>query len=76
MQRHIKTYGDHFLEFYNALDKDIQEKIDWVFEIIKMSIQIPKKFFKHLTEAMGFLKLGLSMKVIFIEYFVFSIAGI
>lgn len=53
MQRQLKTYGDYFLDFYNSLNKDIQEKIDWVFEIVKITEQIPKKFFEHLTGTDG-----------------------
>lgn len=46
MQRHLKTYGKYFLGFYNSLGKEVQEKIDWVFEIVKVTDQIPKKFFE------------------------------
>lgn len=53
MQRQLKTYGKYFLDFYNSLEKDIQEKIDWVFEIVKAADQIPKKFFEHLTGTDG-----------------------
>ena len=53
MQRKLKTYGEYFLDFYNSLGKDIQEKIDWVFEIVKATDQIPKKFFEHFTGTDG-----------------------
>ncbi len=53
MQRQLRTYGNYFLDFYNSLDKDIQEKIDWVFEIVKAAEHIPKKFFDHLTGSDG-----------------------
>lgn len=53
MQRRLKTYGNYFLNFYNALGQDVQEKIDWVFELVKAAEQIPKKFFEHLTGSDG-----------------------
>lgn len=53
MQRRLKTYGNYFLDFYNLLGQDIQEKIDWVFEVVKTAEQIPKKFFEHLTGSDG-----------------------
>mgnify|MGYP001111824652 CR=1 FL=1 len=53
MQRQLKTYGNYFLDFYNSLNKNIQEKIDWVFEIIKTADRIPTKFFDHLTGSDG-----------------------
>ncbi|HRP33001.1 MAG TPA: type II toxin-antitoxin system RelE/ParE family toxin [Agriterribacter sp.] len=53
MQRRLKTYGYYFLNFYNALGQDVQEKIDWVFEVVKAAEQIPKKFFEHITGSDG-----------------------
>lgn len=53
MKRHLQTYGSYFLDFYNSLGEDIQEKIDWVFEIVKTADHIPKKFFDHLTGSDG-----------------------
>ena len=53
MQRQLKTYGNYFLDFYNSLDEDVQQKIDWVFEIVKSADHIPKKFFDHLTGSDG-----------------------
>lgn len=53
MQRRLKTYGTYFLDFYEALDKEVQEKIDWVFELIKTANPIPKKFFDHLSGTDG-----------------------
>mgnify|MGYP001190416701 FL=1 len=53
MQRQLRTYGNYFWNFYNSLDEDIQEKIDWVFEIIKTADHVPKKFFDHLTGTDG-----------------------
>lgn len=53
MQRIIITYGKHFMDFYSLLDKNIQKKIDWVFELIKVTDKIPKKFFEHLTGTNG-----------------------
>lgn len=53
MQRQLKTYGNYFLDFYNFLDEDVQQKIDWVFEMVKSADHIPKKFFDHLTGSDG-----------------------
>jgi hypothetical protein len=45
MYRQLKTYGDYFRDFYNSLDKDMQEKIEWLFEIVKAGTPISKEFF-------------------------------
>ena len=41
------------MDFYSLLGKDVQKKIDWVFELIKVTDKIPKKFFKHLEGTDG-----------------------
>jgi phage-related protein len=53
MQRVITSYGKYFMEFYSSLDKGVQEKIDYAFEMIKIADKIPKKFFDHLTGTDG-----------------------
>jgi phage-related protein len=53
MKRSISIYGKYFLEFYNGLNKKVQDKIDWVFELIKTVDFIPKRFFEHLENTDG-----------------------
>lgn len=53
VKRKLSTYGKYFIEFYNRLDKGVQEKIDWVFELVKAVDHIPKKYFKHLEDSDG-----------------------
>ena len=52
MKRTISTYGKYFLDFYSELDKEVQEKIDYVFEIVKSLDVIPKRFFQHLDDGL------------------------
>ncbi len=52
-KRSISTYGKYFLEFYNGLNKKVQDKIDWVFELIKTVDFIPERFLKHIENAEG-----------------------
>lgn len=53
MNRTIITYGDYFFEFYSSLNKGVQEKIDYVFELLKSQHYIPKRFFQHLENTDG-----------------------
>ena len=62
MQRQLKTYGNYFLDFYKSLDEKIQEKIDWVFEIVKTADHIPKKFFDHLTGSNGLFEIRIEFE--------------
>ena len=52
MNRTISTYGKQFHEFYSELDEEVQEKIDYVFEVVKSVDVIPKRFFKHLDDGL------------------------
>lgn len=62
MNRQIATYGKYFIEFYSKLDKDLQEKIDWVFELVKAVDHIPKKYFKHLESTDGIYEIRVEYK--------------
>ncbi len=42
------TYGRYFKDFYSEQNKNVQEKIEYVFELIKTLDIIPKRFFQHL----------------------------
>lgn len=50
MVRVLEVYKDYFWVFYNELPLKVQEKIDYVFEIIICIDRIPKKFFKHVDD--------------------------
>ncbi len=41
------------MEFYNDLNKKVQDKIDWVFELIRTVDFIPKRFFEHIENTDG-----------------------
>ena len=48
MQREIIFYEHHFLEFYEGLGAKAQEKVDYVFDLIRFEERIPSTFLKHL----------------------------
>ena len=41
------------MDFYSVLDLNVQNKIDYVFELVKSIDNIPKRFFKHLENTEG-----------------------
>lgn len=51
--RKIIFHGKHFLEFYIAQSIKVQEKIEFVFKIVRTVDKIPKKYFDHLTGTHG-----------------------
>lgn len=48
--RTLEPFEHHFWEFYDAQNKVVQEKIDYVLEIVISMEQIPKQFFTHLED--------------------------
>ena len=53
MTREIKFYKKYFINFYISLDSSAQEKIDYVFKVIKTVDLIPQKFLKHIVSTDG-----------------------
>jgi len=53
MAREIRFYEKYFIEFYMSLDLPVQEKIEYVFKVIRTVDIIPQKFLKHISETEG-----------------------
>ena len=62
MNRTVFTYGKYFFDFYNKLDKDLQAKIDWVFELVKTVDHISKKYFQHLENTDGLFEIRIEFE--------------
>ncbi len=48
MLRRIIAYKNYFVDFYKSQDSKVQEKIEYVFDLVRFEKQVPKKFFKNL----------------------------
>lgn len=48
--RTLEPYKNHFWDFYQSQSASVQEKIDYVLEIVISMERIPKQFFKHLED--------------------------
>ncbi len=53
MIRKIEFYKDYFTDFYTKQNKKVQEKIEYVFKLIRQVERIPEKFLKHMTSTDG-----------------------
>ena len=53
MIRKIITYGDNFINFYKSQEFKIQEKIEYVLDLVRFEKQVPIKFFKYLDDTDG-----------------------
>jgi len=53
MTREIRFYKSYFFDFYVSLDLSVQEKIEYVFKVIRTVDRIPEKFLKHIEGTDG-----------------------
>ena len=53
MVRKIIAYKEYFVNFYKAQEEKIQEKIEYVLDLVRFERQVPKKFFKALENTDG-----------------------
>jgi len=60
--REIIFYGTHFIDFYIELPKEAQEKIEYVFAIVKQVDMIPVKFLKHVEGTDGLYEIRVEYK--------------
>ena len=53
MTREIRFHEKYFIDFYVSLDINVQEKIEYIFKVIRTVDQIPQKFLKHIEGTDG-----------------------
>lgn len=53
MFREIIVYKNYFIDFYRSQDNKVQEKIEYVLDLVRFEKQVPKKFFKALENTDG-----------------------
>ncbi len=51
--RQVVAYKSYFLDFYKSLNDPVQRKIEWTLNLIRLTPQIPEKYFKHLEGTKG-----------------------
>ena len=52
-ERQIIFHKHYFVEFYLEQDEKVQEKIEYVFKIVRTVQNVPKKFLQHMAETDG-----------------------
>lgn len=59
--RDIYVYGTDFWDFYNQQAKKVQDKIDWVIDLVRTLPMIPERFFKHLAGTDGLFEIRIKV---------------
>lgn len=52
-EREIFAYKRYFLDFYEGLEDDVQRKVEWTLNLIRVTRQVPEKYFKHFEGTKG-----------------------
>lgn len=53
MIREVILYKQNFIEFYQAQDSKVQQKIEFVLDLVRFEKNVPTKFFKKLRDSNG-----------------------
>ena len=53
MERKILFYKDYFIDFYSVQEPKVQQKIEFVLDLVRFERQVPIKFFKRLKGSEG-----------------------
>lgn len=53
MIRKVIAYKKYFIDFYKAQEEKVQEKIEYVLDLVRFEKHVPQKFFKALENSDG-----------------------
>ena len=53
LNRQVIAYKKYFLDFYNQQPDNVQAKIEWTLNLVRVTQQVPEKYFKHLEGYKG-----------------------
>jgi len=51
--RQVIAYKKYFLDFYTEQPDNVQAKIEWTLNLIRVTSQVPEKYFKHIEGTKG-----------------------
>lgn len=52
-EREVIAYKNYFLDFYEEQTGNVQAKIEWTLNLIRVTRQVPEKYFRHLEGTKG-----------------------
>ena len=52
-ERQVIAYKNYFLDFYEKQTDNVQAKIEWTLNLIRVTKQVPEKYFKHIEGTKG-----------------------
>lgn len=52
-ERQVIAYKRYFLDFYEDQEESVQRKIEWTLNLIRITRQVPEKYFQHMQTTNG-----------------------
>ena len=52
-ERQVIAYKNYFLDFYEKQTDNVQTEIEWTLNLIRVTKQVPEKYFKHMEGTKG-----------------------
>jgi phage-related protein len=61
IERQIIAYKNYFLDFYHNQSENVQAKIEWTLNFIRVTQYVPEKYFKHLQGTKGLFEIRIEV---------------
>ena len=61
VERKIIFYGSYFADFYLKQSLRVQDKIEYIFRIIRLIDRVPKKFLEHIESTDGLYEIKIAI---------------
>lgn len=75
MIREVKFYRKYFLDFYSEQNETVQEKIEFVLDLIRQLEIVPSKFLKKIESSKGLFEIRVKVKSDIFRIFCFFDEG-
>ena len=62
MFREIRFFKNYFLDFYSEQTTDVQQKIEFVLDLIRHIEAVPRKFLKKIENSKGLFEIRVKVK--------------
>ncbi len=74
-ERQIIAYKKYFLDYYSELPDNVQAKIEWTLQLVRIMPQIPEKYFKHMEGTNGLYEIRVEVESNIYRIFAFFDKG-
>jgi len=68
VNRQVVAYKNYFLDFYGGLNDNVQRKIEWTLNLIRVTPQIPENILNILKKLKDCTRFGLKLAATSIEF--------